>query len=351
MIKNITGTRNYVTSSTRTILRLGAVRFAQQAWTQLSEKHNIEILETTATSRDEFIKEVKEGKYNNVECITRTFESVKQTGLFDNELIELLKKHTKVKLISHNGAGYDQINVIKCGELDIKVSNVPKLVDDATADTAIYLLLGSLRNFQMSSENLKKGLWPKFKCANTPIGNDPNGKNVGILGMGGIGRDIRDRLKPFKFANIYYYNRKRLSEELEEGAIYMESIEKLFGKCDIICISIPLNKNTKHLINDETINMMKDGVILINTARGGVIDEKALKKALQNGKIKGFGSDVFDNEPNVDMELINMPQVTSLPHMGTHSFETMKAMEEFVVENVDQYLINGEVIAIVPELA
>lgn len=335
-----------------TVLRFQPIRFAEEEWNEFCKSDDIQLVEPTFTKREEFIQELKDGKFKDVDFIARTFQSASISGNFDKEIVTLLNEYTNVKGIAHCGAGYDQIDAKSCSEFNIEVSNVPDKVSASTADTNLFLILATMRNFQLGHNNLMNGKWENdVNCASTPLGHSIQNKIVGILGMGGIGRDIRDRLKPFKFANIYYYNRKRLSEELEEGAIYMESIEKLFGKCDIICISIPLNKNTKHLINDETINMMKDGVILINTARGGVIDEKALKKALQNGKIKGFGSDVFDNEPNVDMELINMPQVTSLPHMGTHSFETMKAMEEFVVENVDQYLINGEVIAIVPELA
>lgn len=342
--------RNYSSVQGCNVLRLGPTRFAQEAWSNLVSKYDANITETNAINRDQFISELKDGKFSNVDYITRTFESVTQTGMFDQQLLDLIKKHTNVKAISHNGAGYDQINAIECGKLGIQVSNVPNLVDDATADTAVYLLLGAIRNFQLSAENLKKGNWVREKCAGTPIGNDPEGKVLGILGMGGIGKTIRDRLVPFGFSKILYHNRTRLSEDIEKGAIYCKTIKELFESCDVLSISIPLNKNTKHIINKDTLEYMKDGVIIVNTARGPVIDEVALKEALKNGKVGAFGADVWENEPNIDMELVGLPNVTSLPHMGTHTMETMKAMEEYVVKNVVEFINTGKVLSLVPEL-
>lgn len=342
--------RNYSTSKNFTVLRLGPTRFAQDAWKNLVSKYNVEVIETNANDREEFISELKAGKYANVDCITRTFESIKQTGMMDKPLLNLIKENTNVKVISHNGAGYDQVDAIECGNLNLQLSNVPSLVDDATADTAVYLLLSAMRNFQLSTENLKKGRWKTMKCAGTPIGNDPEGKVLGILGMGGIGRTIRDRLQPFGFSKILYHNRNQLSKDLEKGAIYCKTPNELFEKSDIISISVPLNQHTKHIINEKSLNTMKDGVVIINTARGPVIDENALKNALKTGKVGSFGTDVWENEPNVDMELVNMPNVAALPHMGTHTVETMKAMEEYVVKNVETYIDTGKVLAMVPEL-
>lgn len=347
-VKNII--RNYSTSKNLNILRLGPTRFADKAWSDLVSKYNVNIIETNATNRDQFINELKQGKYADVGFITRTFESFKQTGMVDKDLLELINKYTKVKGIAHNGAGYDQVDAIECGKLGIQLSNVPNLVDDATADTAVYLLIGAIRNFQLSSENMKKGLWKTKKCADTPIGNDPEGKVLGILGMGGIGRTIRDRLLPFKFSKILYHNRNQLPKDIEKGAVYCKTAEELFKNSDIISISVPLNKHTKHIINSESLKFMKDGVVIVNTARGPVIDESALKEALKNGKVGAFGADVWINEPNVDTELINLPNVTCLPHMGTHTVETMKAMEEFVVKNVEEFIKTNKVLTIVPEL-
>lgn len=332
------------------VLRLHPTRFAQGAWEKAREKHNWDVLETMSTSRSEFIDQLKAGTFKDVEVITRTFESVKQTGMMDKEFLDLIKKYTNVKAICHNGAGYDQVDAVYCGELGIQLSNVPSLVDDATADTAVYLLIGAMRNFQISQLNIREGKWKTMKCAGTPIGNDPQGKVLGILGMGGIGRTIRDRLVPFGFSKIIYHNRRRLSPELEKDSVYCATQDELFAEADVISISVPLNAATKHCINNESLAKMKDGVVIVNTARGPVVDESALKSALKSGKVRSFGSDVWENEPNVDMELIQMENVVSLPHMGTHTMETMKAMEEFVVKNVEEYTETGKVLTLVPEL-
>ncbi|TID24769.1 hypothetical protein CANINC_002993 [Pichia inconspicua] len=334
------------------VLNLGPIRFAHRSWEELSTKYNVEILETSADNRDDFIKELISGKLQSANYIARTFESAQRTGLFDEFLLKLVKEHTQVKAISHCGAGYDQVDAIACGKLGIQLSNVPNVVDNATADTAVYLLLGAMRNFQLGAENMKKGLWKSNgKCGGTPYGHDPERKVLGILGMGGIGRTIRDRLLPYGFSKILYHNRKPLSSDLGKGAIYCKTKEELYKKADIICISIPLNEHTKHSVNADAFSQMKNGVTIVNTARGPIVNEADLKEALKNGKVGSFGSDVWENEPDVDMELISMPNVTVLPHMGTHTYETMQGMEEHVVQNIIHYYETGKVLSMVPELS
>lgn len=342
---------NYTSGNPLKVLNLGPIRFAHKSWEELPKKYNIEVLETNAKTRDEFIQELTSGKLQSTDYIARTFESAQRTGLFDKQLLELIRKHTQVKAISHCGAGYDQVDAMACGELGIQLSNVPNVVDNATADTAVYLLLGAMRNFQLGAENMKKGLWKSNgKCGGTPYGHDPEGKVLGILGMGGIGRTIRDRLLPFGFSKILYHNRKPLSPDLEKGAIYCKTKEELYKEADVICISIPLNKHTKHSINADAFSHMKEGVTIVNTARGPIVNEADLKIALKEGKVGSFGSDVWENEPDVDMELISMPNVTILPHMGTHTHETMQGMEEHVISNIVEYYNTGKVLSMVPEL-
>jgi len=335
------------TMSTKPIvLRLGSVTYAQEAWKELEKIATVVVADSP--NREQFLKDLK-GKYSNVQYITRTFASVKQTGLFDQELINHLPE--SVVSISHNGAGYDQVDAPALGPKKIQLSNVPSLVDNSTADTHVFLLLGALRNFGAGHHNLLKGEWgPSGKPAGgVSVANDPEGKTVGILGLGGIGRNILKKLKPFGFEKFIYHNRRRLPEDQEDGAEYV-SFDELLAKSDIISINIPLNPKTKHLFNEEVFQKVKKGVIIVNTARGGVIDESAFKKYLQNGTIKAAGLDVMENEPNVDLELVNLPNVFALPHMGTHSYETIKKMEEFVVENVKTVIETGKVISIVPEL-
>lgn len=325
------------------VLRLGRIDFAQAKWDQVAKI--ADIIDCDSQNRDEFIKDLQT-KYKDITNIARTYASVEQTGRFDAELASHMPE--TLKSVSHNGAGYDQIDVQPFTDRGIQVSNVTVPVEGPTAVTAVYLVLTCLRNYQVGHQILVNGGWDAKKCGGAKLGHSPEGKVVGILGMGGIGRAIRDRLQPFGFSKIVYHNRKPLSKELEGGAEYVTK-EELFKEADIICISVPLNSHTRHSINKETINQMKDGVILVNTARGAVVDEKVIPELIKSGKIGAFGADVFENEPEVSPELYELPNVVSLPHMGTHTIEACREMEEWVAENVESYINTGKVKTIVPE--
>lgn len=332
-----------------TVLRLGKVTFAQDAWKKLANIANV-ITVDDSTTREQFLKDLQDPKseISKAQIITRTFASIKQTGRFDQELAHTLPK--SVIAVCHLGAGYDQIDTQYFKEKHIQVTNVPEIVNNATADTHVYLLLGALRNFEYGNRTLVSGKWPSAGAAGgAPVGNDPEGKVVGVLGLGGIGRTVVKRLQPFGFEKFIYHNRKRLSPELENGCEYV-SFDELLSQSDIISVNIPLNPNTKHILNEAAFEKMKDGVVIVNTARGAVIDETAMIKALKSGKIRSVGLDVFEHEPQVPQELLDMPQVLGLPHMGTNTVETIKHMEEFIVENVESIINTGKGLTIVPEL-
>lgn len=331
------------------VLRLGPVGFAREAWECLGQVANIITLEE-GTTRETFLKELKNpnGRYSNVRVITRTFNSVYQTGRFDREISEALP--SSVVGVCHLGAGYDQVDTIPFRERRIQVTHVPGVVNNATADTHVFLLLGALRNFNAGIRSLEKGEWPsKGYASGAGVGHDPEGHVVGVLGLGGIGGTIVDRLKPFGFKKFIYHNRHKLSAEKEKGCTYV-SFEELLQQADIISINIPLNQHTRHTINSDALSMMKDGVIIVNTARGGIIDEKALIQAIKSGKVGKFAADVFEHEPEVPQELREMPQVLAIPHMGTATVETAKHMEEFHVSNVDSIIRTGKGRAVVPEV-
>lgn len=326
------------------VLRIGKVFYAQSKWEQLAAKDGVEVIPCTLQTRQEFLQDLKT-KYKDVTNVTRTFESVNNTGRFDEEVAQALP--ASVKTVSHCGAGYDQVDIAPLTARGIQVSNVTTPVEAPTADTAVFLLLDCLRNFSWGEKEIAQ--WPHAKAGGAPLGREPRGKTVGILGMGGIGRAIRDRLQPFGFGKIQYYNRNQLAPELEKSAVYCASLDEFYATSDIILISVPLNSHTFHMINHAAISKMKDGVILINTARGAVVDESQLIGELKLGKVGSYGSDVFENEPAYNKELVALPNVVALPHMGTHAVESIQTMEEFVVENVESYLQTGKVMTIVPE--
>lgn len=250
-----------------------------------------------------------------------------------------------MKYLAHCGAGYDQVDPAACSDRQILVSNVPDPVNDATADTAMFLLLGSLRNFSTSMAALRQGKWrgePPPK-----LGHDPQGKTLGILGMGGIGRNVKAKAEVFGM-KVIYHNRRELSEELAAGAEYV-SFEELLKRSDVVSLHVPLNPKTKHIIGEKELRMMKESAVVVNTARGAVIDEAALVKALDEGWIAGAGLDVYEEEPKIHEGLVRNEKVLLLPHMGTWTSETQTKMEEWAIDNIRQAMESGRLKSVVPE--
>jgi glyoxylate reductase len=264
---------------------------------------------------------------------------VAHTGRFDKELVDALP--SSVKSVSHNGAGYDQIDVPACTAKGIAVSNTPTAVDNATADVAIMLLLGALRRSWTPVSALRKGDWR----GKMTLGHDPEGKTLGILGMGGIGGALAKRAKAFEM-DVVYHNRNKA--EQEHGARYVD-FDELLSKSDVISIHLPLSEKTTHFIGKEQFAKMKDGVVLVNTARGAVIDESALVEALENGKVWSAGLDVYEKEPEIHPGLIKNENVVLFPHIGTATIETQKKMEVLVVDNVKSMLKDGKLLTQVQE--
>jgi lactate dehydrogenase-like 2-hydroxyacid dehydrogenase len=197
-----------------------------------------------------------------------------------------------------------------------------------------------------------------------PLGHDPQGKVLGILGMGGIGRNLKKKAEAFGMT-CQYYNRNQLSAELSGGAKYV-SFEELLKTSDVLSLNLPLNvcstliylqrketdktqKQTRHIISTKEFALMKKGVVIVNTARGAVMDESALVTALQKGQVWSCGLDVFEEEPKVHPGLIANPHVMLVPHMGTWTVETQTKMEIWCIDNVRSALEKGRLMSPVPE--
>ncbi|KAK9451926.1 D-isomer specific 2-hydroxyacid dehydrogenase [Limtongia smithiae] len=320
------------------ILLLGKISHASAEWEALADVATLSVVESA--NRDEFIKDLK-GKYSDITAIYRTFASVAITGFFDEPLFEAFP--ASLKFICHNGAGYDQIDIHSAIAHGVRVSNCPSTVDDATADVNMFLILGALRNFNQGLNSLRSGNWNK----NVPLAHDPEGKVLGILGMGGIGRAVKTRAEAFGMT-VQYYNRNKLSEELSGGAKYV-SFDELLATSDVLSLNLPLNANTRHTINKEAFSKMKDGVFIVNTARGAVMDEAALVEALESGKVASAGLDVFESEPSIHPGLLSNDKVILLPHLGTLTYETQKKMEVQVIDNIRAALTTGKLNTLVPE--
>lgn len=269
---------------------------------------------------------------------------VKQVaGKFDEEFIQHLP--VSCRHICHNGAGYDQIDTDACLRRGITLTYAPDAVTEATADLAIWLLLGALRQLNPSLTSLRAGNFKK----GIDFGHDPQGKVLGILGMGRIGRAIKKRSDPFGLITRYH-NRRPVSEREAAGAEYV-SFEKLLAESDIISVNVPLNAGTKHLIGAKEIAKMKDGVVIVNTARGAIIDEAALADALESGKVAAAGLDVYEREPAINEKLMRQERALMVPHLGTHTTETLAKMEAWAMENARRAVLGEPLLSPVPEHA
>lgn len=264
------------------------------------------------------------------------------TGPFNQELVSALPK--SIKYITHNGAGYDNIDVSACSSRGISVSSTPLAVNDATADTALFLLLGALRRISTPFDACRKGEW---RGKGFQLGHDPKNKVLGILGMGGIGRAVATRARAFGMS-IQYHNRRRLPPSEEDGAKYV-SFDELLQTSDVLSLNLALNASTRHIIGKPEFDKMKPGIVIVNTARGPIIDEAALVDALKSGKVFSAGLDVFEEEPKIHPGLLSDPNVVLLPHVGTATWETQKDMELLVLENLRSGLTEGKLLTQVPE--
>lgn len=205
--------------------------------------------------------------------------------------------------------------------IGISVSNTPKAVDAATANTAIFLILGALRRAWIPQTALREGKWRGA----SPLGRDPHHLTLGILGMGGIGTATAKRAAALGF-KLQYHNRKPVadldSQFSTEAAPRYVSFDDLIKTSDVISVHLPLGPTTKGFIGKKELSAMKDGVIIVNTARGAIIDEAALAESLDSGKVWSVGLDVFENEPEIEPRLIKNPAAVLLPHIGTATTDT-----------------------------
>lgn len=326
--------------SQRAALLIGKLTHTNKEWKECAQVAS-KLLEYPDGNRQDFLSKCKSGEFDNVFALYRSNDSNGITGDFNEELVEALPK--SLKFICHNGAGYNNIDVAACTKRGISVSSTPIAVDDATADVAIWLMLGALRNIKQSFMAVNAGKWR----GNFSLGHDPKKKVLGILGMGGIGSAVAHRAKAFGM-EIQYHNRHQLPADKEQGAKYV-SFEELLKTSDVLSLNLALNPSTKHIIGKEQFEQMKDGVIIVNTARGPLIDEAALVDALKSGRVWTCGLDVFEEEPKIHPGLLECENAVLLPHVGTATFETQRDMELLVLNNLRSAIQHEKLLTQVPE--
>ena len=254
---------------------------------------------------------------------------------------QLLDAAKKLKIVSNYAVGYDNIDVVYATRCGVTVANTPDPVTEPTADIAMGLMLSVMRRIDDCDKKLraKKLEWGIMKNLGTSL----SGKQLGILGMGRIGKAVARRALACGMT-IAYYNRNRLSpvEEKLYGARYMP-LDELVSSSDVLSLNAPLTSETYHVIDAKRLASMKPDAFLINTARGPLVDEKALIEALRNGTIKGAGLDVFETGDYVCDELLALPNTVLVPHIGTQTVEARREMAEFAANNIVNYFNGGKV--------
>ena len=258
------------------------------------------------------------------------------TEKIDENVVKKLSE--SVKIISNFAVGFGNIDLKATKKRNIVVTNTPDVLTNATAEIAMLLILGAARRASEGLLHAKKKNW-KWS-ADFLIGKQLTGSRLGILGMGRIGRAVAKLAKAFGM-EIHYHNRSKLNSDLEMGAIYHENIKSLFSVSDILSINCPATKETKHIINKETLEFFPTGAIITNSARGDMIDDEAMVQALINRKIYAVGLDVYNGEPNLYSGYLNQPNAFILPHLGSATKKTRTAMADLAISNIEEYFKTG----------
>jgi glyoxylate reductase len=257
------------------------------------------------------------------------------TDRIDEGLIS--QASSRMKLIANFGNGVDNIDIAAATRKGIAVTNTPNVLTEDTADMTMGLMIAVSRRLTEGFEVIEQGKW-KGWSPTWMLGHRIWGKRLGIVGMGRIGTAVARRAKAFGLS-IHYHNRKRVNTTTEEAleATYWDSLDQMLARMDIVSVNCPYTPATFHLLSARRIGLMQPKCILINTARGQIIDEEALVKALQEGRLSGAGLDVFEHEPAVKpafIELASQGKAVILPHMGSATIEGRLEMGDRVIINI-----------------
>ncbi len=245
-----------------------------------------------------------------------------------------------LRIIATFSVGYEHVDVAAATKRGIVVTNTPDVLTDATADVTLLCLLGAARRAQEGIDMLRGRRWVGWAPTQL-MGTHVTGKRLGILGMGRIGQAVADRARAFGMT-IHYSNRKRLPPEEEKGAIFHADPESMLPHCDFLSLNCPLTAETRKWLNQARIARLPDGAVVVNTARGPVVDDDALIAAVRSGKLASVGLDVFDGEPKLHPGYLDLPNAFLLPHMGSATLETRNAMGFRALDNLEALLLRGE---------
>ena len=243
-----------------------------------------------------------------------------------------------LEVVSTISVGYDNYDLEYLNERGILLTNTPDVLTETTADLAMTLMLAAARRIVELDGWLREGNW-RAGLGPDHFGCDVHGKTLGIIGLGNIGAAIARRGR-FGFGMRVLYTANSRKPELEQELdAHFRDLESLLGDADFVCVVVPLSDRTRKLIGQRELGLMKSSAILVNVARGPVVDEQALVEALRDGQIHAAGLDVYEQEPLSESPLFALDNVVCVPHIGSATHETRRAMAELAVQNLEQALL------------
>jgi lactate dehydrogenase-like 2-hydroxyacid dehydrogenase len=240
-----------------------------------------------------------------------------------------------IKAIATFSVGYEHVDLNAAKARGLVITNTPDVLTDATADITLLLMLGAARRAHEGETIVRDGSWKSW-ATTFMMGTHMTGKRLGILGMGRIGQAVAKRARGFDMV-IHYSNRSRLPADKEQGAIFHADPNDMLPHADFLSINCPASPETYHFLNAERIALLPDGAIVVNTARGTIVDDAALIAALKSGKLAAAGLDVYENEPNLNPGYRPLENTFLLPHLGSATVETRNGMGFKCLDNLDAY--------------
>ena len=290
----------------------------------LKESDDLEVIIKEDLSPDELKEEIR-----NVDA------HIIRSGT--NVTAEIIEAAENLKVICRAGVGVDNIDIEAATKKGIVVMNVPGVNSNAAAELTMALMLALSRNVAKADKSLKEGKWERSEL----VGQELKNKKLGVIGFGKVGKEVASRARSFEM-EISVYDPYVSDDKIVESGAKASTLENLLKEVNYITLHLPLNEDTKHLINSKSINNMKDGVRIINCARGGLIDEQALTEALNEGKIKGAGLDVFENEPPENSPLLKAKNVILTPHLGASTEEAKVGVSLGACKQVRDFLLSNK---------
>lgn len=246
---------------------------------------------------------------------------------------EILESARQLKVVANFGVGFNNVDVDSASSLGIAVTNTPGVLTETTADLAWSLLMSAARRIPEADRFVRAG---RFKAWGPQmlLGQDVFGKTLGLIGLGRIGQAVARRARGFDMRTLFYDPELVPESTIEALGVRRATLDEIYREADFISLHVPLLPETKHLLNDRTFALMKKTCVVVNTSRGPVVDEKALVRALKDGRIAAAGLDVFEREPQIEADFFDLDNVVLAPHIGSASTETRLRMSMMTAENL-----------------